>query len=136
MLDPPLEADPISDHCRDETGHQRLVLDATDGQHLEREHRPGDGGANTAPKPAAMPAMSRRRTSPNSRRKALPKPEAKLPPSWTAVPSRPAEPPNRCVATVETRISGAMRKGTPAPGSWICSTIRLLPPSAERPNQW
>lgn len=37
----------------------------------------------------------------------------------SAVPSRPAEPPTRCVSTVETRIKGAIRNGTPPPGAWI-----------------
>ena len=35
-----------------------------------------------------------------------------LPPSWSAAPSRPAEPPKRCVITVLTKIKGAIINGT------------------------
>ncbi len=43
---------------------------------------------------------------------------AMQPPIWTAVPSRPAEPPKRWVRTVadEGVMRGAMRRGTPPPG--------------------
>ncbi len=42
---------------------------------------------------------------------------ATLPPSCTAVPSLPAEPPTKWVNTVVMRMNGAMRSGTPPPGS-------------------
>ncbi len=35
----------------------------------------------------------------------------RLPPICKAAPSRPEEPPNRCVMTVDTKISGAIRNG-------------------------
>ncbi len=64
-----------------------------------------------------------------------------LPPIWTAVPSRPAEPPKRCVRTVPISTSGVIRKGTPRrgsspppPGSWISSMMRLLPASTDLPK--
>jgi len=47
----------------------------------------------------------------------------------------PAEPPNRCVTTVPNKINGAIRRGTPPPGVWIWSRMRLLPPSTDRPIQ-
>ena len=50
-----------------------------------------------------------------------------LPPICSAVPSRPAEPPKRCVTSVPNRTSGAIRRGTPAPGWWISSMSRLFP---------
>ena len=34
-----------------------------------------------------------------------------LPPIWRAAPSRPAEPPKRCVIRVDTKISGAILNG-------------------------
>ena len=34
-----------------------------------------------------------------------------LPPIWRAAPSRPEEPPNKCVITVDTNMSGAIREG-------------------------
>ena len=54
---------------------------------------------------------------------------------WTAVPSRPADPPNRCVSTVPPNTSGAIRLGTHAVASWISSMIIAVPPLA-RPPTW
>ncbi len=77
---------------------------------------PASGVPNTAPNPAAIPAINKIRirldSSPAQRQNAL----AMLPPICTAVPSRPAEPPNKCVTSVPSKINGAIRRGIPPPG--------------------
>ncbi|KVM53902.1 hypothetical protein WJ58_18690 [Burkholderia ubonensis] len=91
---------------------------------------------NTDAKPAAMPAISSTRRCSRSRRNACVTRSASAPPICTAVPSRPAEPPNRCVTTVATSTSGAIRFGTSAFGSWISSISRLLPRATGWPKRW
>ena len=44
------------------------------------------------------------------------------PPNWSAAPSRPAEPPVRCVSAVEMKIAGAIRMDTP---SWVCTVLMI-----------
>ena len=76
------------------------------------------GVPNTEPKPPATPAASTwRRMGPpsESRRKSA---SERLAPICTAVPSRPALPPNKCVSTVPTSTIGAMRSGKVGPSSW------------------
>ena len=97
---------------------------------------PASGVPKTAPKPAAIPAIKRIRSAPASSAKCRATPLAMLPPICTAVPSRPAEPPQRWVARVPSSTSGAIRRGTPPPGSWMRSRIRLLPPSDSPPCRW
>ena len=67
------------------------------------------GVPKSAAKPAAMPHIVIKRQSRFSKRSALPSCPDTLPPSSRAAPSRPLDPPNRCVATVETKMSGAVR---------------------------
>ena len=61
-----------------------------------------------------MPPISSTRRCSRSRRNTCVTRSASAPPICTAVPSRPAEPPNRCVTTVATSTSGAIRFGTSA----------------------
>lgn len=96
---------------------------------------PVSGVPKTAPNPAAIPHISRVRVSIASSRRERARVLEMLPPIWTAVPSRPADPPNKCVATVPIKTSGAIRLGTPPPGSWISSIRRLLPPSTDWPTR-
>ena len=93
---------------------------------------PARGTPNTAPNPAEMPATSSVRRSGFDRRSIRAALSVRLADICTAVPSRPAEPPKRLVATVESSTRGAMRRGMPVRGSWISSMIRALP-SIERP---
>jgi hypothetical protein len=116
-MDAPQAAGEIARQRRHQAGDQRGQVQPAQRQHFDGKDRTGQGVPNTAPKPAATPPIS-------SRRRALPvspsrstRPCARLPPSCTAVPSRPADPPNRCVATVPISTSGAMASGTPPPGS-------------------
>lgn len=50
----------------------------------------------------------------------------KEPPTCRAAPSRPAEPPQRCVSSVDIIIRGATRTGTSAL-DWIAVITRLVP---------
>ena len=52
------------------------------------------------------------------------------PPICTPVPSRPAEPPNKCVSTVPTYTSGAILKGMIFFDERISSIRKLLPLAA------
>ena len=97
---------------------------------------PAMGVPKTAPKPAATPVISRMRRSSLLSFISLPSQFEMLPPICTAVPSRPADPPKRCVKTVANNTSGAMRKGTPPPGLCISSITRLLPASEFLPSLW
>ena len=67
---------------------------------------PVNGVPNTAPKPAATPANNMVFTSFSSSFNHLANSCATLPPICTAVPSRPAEPPNKCVKTVVDKTRG------------------------------
>ena len=58
----------------------------------------------------AMPHIVIRRQSRFSRCSSLPSCPDTEPPSSSAAPSRPLEPPNRWVMTVEAKISGAVRR--------------------------
>ncbi len=49
-------------------------------------------------------------------------------PNRKAAPSRPAEPPNKWVITVEIKIKGAMRSGISS-FEWIAERTRLVPVS-------
>ena len=71
------------------------------------------GVPNTAAKTAPMPHIVRICRSRSLRRNSRPKSVAMLPPSCKAAPSRPAEPPSRCVTTVPRKIAGASRIETP-----------------------
>ena len=77
---------------------------------------PVTGVPKTAPNPAATPHISKMLLSLSFKASHLENKEAILPPICTAVPSRPADPPNKCVTRVATKTIGAMRTGTPAPG--------------------
>ena len=50
-----------------------------------------------------------------------------LAPICTPVPSRPAEPPNKCVINVPTNTKGAILNGTFPLPSLILSIIKLFP---------
>ncbi len=70
------------------------------------------GVPNNAEKPALMPHIIISLRSYSSSFSTLPSVPPMLPPSCSAAPSRPAEPPQACVSTVAAVISGAMRSGT------------------------
>ena len=55
----------------------------------------------------------------------------KEPPTCRAAPSRPAEPPQRCVSSVDIIIRGATRTGTSAL-DWIAVITRLVRQQEER----
>jgi hypothetical protein len=95
---------------------------------------PESGVPKTEPKPALMPAISRMRRWCGASRSGLESWSASEAPVWIAVPSRPAEPPNRCVRKVPTRTSGVIRSGITSCGSWISSRMRLLPGSTIVPR--
>ena len=70
------------------------------------------GVPKTAENAPAIPHIVIKRQSRCSSRSALPRLPDTEPPSSSAAPSRPLEPPNRCVMTVDTKISGAERSLT------------------------
>ena len=88
---------------------------------------PAMGVPKTDPKPPATPAASSCRRSGAASRRRCESQSVRLAPICTAVPSRPALPPKRCVSTVPPRTSGAMRKGISGPSSWMVSMTRLFP---------
>ncbi len=89
---------------------------------------PANGVPKTEPNPPAIPARrSLRRTSPRAPI-ASPTISAKLAPICTAVPSRPALPPKRCVSNVPASTSGAIRFGTRLLSSKVASITRSMPP--------
>ena len=67
-----------------------------------------NSAANSAPMPTIVSVRRSSSLSFNKRPMSLPR----LPPSCSAAPSRPAEPPSRCVRKVATKISGAIATGT------------------------
>ena len=70
------------------------------------------GVPNRAAKPAAMPHMVIVRESRSSSRIQWPMLPDIAPPSCSAAPSRPAEPPHRWVSTEVTKMLGASRSRT------------------------
>ena len=87
------------------------------------------GVPNRAAKPAAMPHMVIVRESRSSSRIQWPILPEIAPPSCSAAPSRPAEPPHRCVSTEVTKMLGASRSRT----GWFSRTevrIKLVPRSS------
>ena len=94
---------------------------------------PASGTPNTAPNPPDIAAISSVRRSSCSRRMTRAAASVRLPLIWIAVPSRPADPPKRCVTTVPMKTSGAILRGTQAVGSWISSMISVLPSTARPP---
>ena len=101
----------VADHGGGERGQERGVLEPPLHHELEPEQRARDRRAE-----------NRAKTAGNARRQHLPaqraaqprvakRASAKLAPICTAVPSRPALPPNKCVSTVPTSTIGAMRSG-------------------------
>ena len=95
---------------------------------------PATGVPNTAAKPAAIPHINKIWSCCGGNLNSFPNCAAMLPPICTAVPSRPAEPPNKWVITVVNKISGVMPAGTPTPGWCISSIITLLPAALVFPN--
>ena len=121
---------------RGERRDDGVVADAPDRLHLEREHARRRSARRTrrrSRRPMAA-ISSRRRSARRSAEARRTTASVRLPDICIAVPSRPAEPPKRWVATVPTSTSGAMRRGTHAVGSWISSMMRLLP-SPARPRE-
>jgi hypothetical protein len=86
------------------------------------------GVPNTEPKPPATPAASSRRRVARETFRRCASQSVKLAPICTAVPSRPALPPNKCVSTVPISTIGAIRSGISGPSSWMVSITRLFPP--------
>ena len=93
---------------------------------------PARGEPNTAPKADEMPASMRSWWSCFLRWARLEMLLAMVPPICTAAPSRPADPPVRCVSVEQTKVRTAMR-------IWMRrvpraeSMTRLLPRLAARP---
>ncbi len=54
---------------------------------------------------------------------------------WIPEPSRPVDAPNRCEIAVAKKTIGAIRLGTPAPGSCISSNTKLLPWAVRSPKR-
>ena len=72
---------------------------------------PAKGVPNTELKPALIPLIikiSRSALSNRNKRAVL---SANAPPIWTAVPSRPTDPPNKWVVMVPNSVSGISRNG-------------------------
>ena len=69
------------------------------------------GVPNRAEKRPLMPHMTMMFIFRSLSRHHLPRVAARLPPIWSAAPSRPAEPPVRWVSTEPRKISGARRSG-------------------------
>ena len=70
------------------------------------------GVPNKAEKQALMPHMIMILVSLSSKLKSLAKKSPKEPPTCSAAPSRPAEPPHRCVSNVDIIIRGVTFTGT------------------------
>ena len=90
------------------------------------------GVPNTAANTALMPHIVRMCRSCSLRRNSLPKSVATLPPSCSAAPSRPAEPPNRCVMTVPRKIAGASRMETPFSARTLSNTSFVPTPETRQ----
>ncbi len=86
------------------------------------------GVPNRAEKAALMLHMVMMFLSFSSKPTRLPMALPMLPPSCSAAPSRPAEPPSRWVIRVERKISGAMRRGSRWP-EWMEESTRFVPVS-------
>lgn len=84
------------------------------------------GVPNRAEKAAAMPHMTMTRRSLSSRPIPRPTQAAKEPPSCSAAPSRPAEPPTKWVRMVDRKMSGAVRSFSGSASRTATST-RLVP---------
>ena len=99
------------------------------------KNAPASGVPNAAPNAAEIPAIMRSRRSWSRTLNSALTLLAMVPPICTAAPSRPAEPPARCVAVEQTKVSRPMR-------AWMCvpvrveSITRLLPREARRPWLW
>ena len=84
------------------------------------------GVPKRAEKTALMPQSVARRMSLSSRRKIRPMLQPMPPPICSAAPSRPAEPPHRCVSTVEAKMTGTSDSGMRSP-RWMESMTALVP---------
>ena len=88
---------------------------------------PANGVPKTDAKPALIPAISTIFLSILFSLKSFVNWSAIAPPTCTAVPSRPAEPPNKCVRTVPKKTKGAILKGITFLGEWYSSNNILFP---------
>ena len=86
------------------------------------------GVPNSAENAALIPHMIITCLSLLSKRNSLPNALPILPPICKAAPSRPADPPNKCVISVDTKISGAIRSGSSS-SEWIAEMTRFVPVS-------
>ncbi len=86
------------------------------------------GVPKSAENAALMPHIIMICLSFSSKPNSLPRPFPMLPPSCSAAPSRPAEPPNRWVISVEIKMSGAIRNGILSP-EWMAESTRFVPES-------
>ena len=86
------------------------------------------GVPNKAENAALIPHMIMTCLSLSSKRNSFPKAFPILPPICNAAPSRPAEPPNRCVINVDTKIRGAIRSGNSS-SEWMAEMTRFVPVS-------
>ena len=92
------------------------------------------GVPNSAEKAALMPHMMVRRRSSFRKCSSCPSPCPSEPPTCSAAPSRPAEPPKRCVSTVDTMMSGAIFTGTRSL-SRMASSTRFVPRGFRAPRR-
>ncbi len=126
----------IAHHRGHQRGQQRLVAQAADDDDLQPEHRARDGRAEhraEAARDARGEQLAPRVRATLGSGAAMA--SARLPPICTAVPSRPALPPKRCVSTVPTSTMGAMRSGSCRSPSCTVSMTRLLPPRMGAPHR-
>jgi hypothetical protein len=126
--DPERARGEVADHRGHQRRHQRAYSMRPSTMNSRPNTAPASGVPNTEPKPPATPAAS---SAAQGRRPAFSRCETqslRLAPICTAVPSRPALPPNRCVSTVPISTIGAIRSGSSGPSSWMVSITRLLPP--------
>ena len=86
------------------------------------------GVPNRAEKAALIPHMVMICLSFSSNLNSFPISFPILPPSCRAAPSRPDEPPRRWVINVETKIKGAIRRGSLSP-EWMEEITRFVPAS-------
>ena len=83
------------------------------------------GVPKSAEKSALMPHITASPMSCSLTPKSSPMRLPILPPSCSAAPSRPAEPPNRCVIVVPTKMSGAVEPGMEV-GAWMASSTPFV----------
>ncbi|MNF93178.1 hypothetical protein D3C84_758460 [compost metagenome] len=95
---------------------------------------PARGVPKTEAKPALIPRIINIFLSELSKLKSLVNWSAMAPPICTAVPSRPAEPPNKWVIKVPKSTRGAILNGITFLGFSYSSSNKLLPFTTDSPQ--